>query len=64
MYTNTRPRAMKRIRALSTRDTPDSLSATDFAKLAMSSGESSLVNASLKVRAAVARAVEIAPAAT
>lgn len=48
--------------AWGTRGIPVSLSAIVFARPARSSGESSLVKASLNVIAAVAKSVEIAPA--
>ena len=51
---------MKMIRARLTRDTPISSPAINLAMSAMSSGESSLVKASLNVTAAVANSVAIA----
>ena len=60
VYVRARPRAMKTIRARVTRDTPISSPIISFAMPAMSSGESSLVKASLNVTAAVASSVAIA----
>jgi hypothetical protein len=66
VYSKESPMAMKAILARVIKDKPSSLSvaAMDFAGPANSSGESSLVKASLKVMDAVARVVAIAPAAS